>query len=311
MKDPVLQEETNGLLYPIQPQLPDLDQSPLPEKVFHYTDTSGLLGMLASGVLWATDYRFLNDSSEIAYIYRVASDLVTRKFVGRYEGLAAAFVDHAALTDPPYTEVPYYLCCFSELDNSLSQWRAYGGRQGFSVGLPGDISTVAGHDPRGRQNPGITLLKVNYDRGEQERYITALVEALVGICDAPHMARYKSREEALSSFTPFYWAQLERASYRFKHPDFAVEQEWRLVGWGEVHPEWFRPGTTITPYTKFSPYSVSWSGRGLTGLPLMSVRHGPSELPRETLFALDRALKSHGYDEASCERLQSTTPVRL
>ena len=32
--------------------------------IFHYTDTTGLLGILASRSLYATDYRYLNDATE-------------------------------------------------------------------------------------------------------------------------------------------------------------------------------------------------------------------------------------------------------
>src|SRR5262245_36853701 len=32
--------------------------------IFHYTSTAGLLGILSSETLFATDYRFLNDASE-------------------------------------------------------------------------------------------------------------------------------------------------------------------------------------------------------------------------------------------------------
>src|SRR4030088_767631 len=32
--------------------------------VFHYTDSAGLLGILSSKSLFATDYRYLNDASE-------------------------------------------------------------------------------------------------------------------------------------------------------------------------------------------------------------------------------------------------------
>ncbi len=32
--------------------------------VFHYTDSAGLLGILSSKSLFATDYRYLNDVSE-------------------------------------------------------------------------------------------------------------------------------------------------------------------------------------------------------------------------------------------------------
>ena len=36
--------------------------------VFHYTDSAGLLGILSSGSLFATDYRYLNDVTEAGVI---------------------------------------------------------------------------------------------------------------------------------------------------------------------------------------------------------------------------------------------------
>jgi hypothetical protein len=303
------QEEVNNALYPIQPMLPDLDIEPLPDAVYHYTDTAGLLGIIQNGTLWATDYRFLNDSSELWYIYQLAADVIREEFVGRYSGLAGAFLDYAVTAAPPYSGVPYYLSCFSELDNSLSQWRAYGGRQGFSLAFPGDITPVEGYAPEGRQNPGLTLLKVNYQQAQQKEYISILIEALVELCGAPIMKSYESEANAIASFSPFYWGQLERASYRFKHPDFEVEREWRLVAWGSIHGDSFRAASTITPYTKFR-LSSQRSPSGAR-LPLTAVRHGPSDLAAATMVGLDRLLDAYGYCEESCRRLGSSTPVRL
>jgi hypothetical protein len=36
--------------------------------VFHYTDSAGLLGILSSDSLFATDYRYLNDVTEAGVI---------------------------------------------------------------------------------------------------------------------------------------------------------------------------------------------------------------------------------------------------
>jgi hypothetical protein len=36
--------------------------------IFHYTDTAGLLGILSSETLFATDYRYLNDVAEAGVI---------------------------------------------------------------------------------------------------------------------------------------------------------------------------------------------------------------------------------------------------
>jgi hypothetical protein len=98
----------------------------LPTAVYHYTDANGLLGIITSGRLWATDYRYLSDSSELRYIFRLAGPAVETRLKSKEHGaIAQAFLEYVSITPPPYGETPYYICWFSEADNSLSQWRAY------------------------------------------------------------------------------------------------------------------------------------------------------------------------------------------
>lgn len=40
---------------------------PLPPVLYHYTTQTGLLGILQGNCLWATDSRYLSDSSEYSY----------------------------------------------------------------------------------------------------------------------------------------------------------------------------------------------------------------------------------------------------
>src|SRR6266403_3580319 len=44
--------------------------------LFHYTDASGLLGILRSCSLWATHFQSLNDTSEMHYAIKQARDLL-------------------------------------------------------------------------------------------------------------------------------------------------------------------------------------------------------------------------------------------
>ena len=206
-----------------------------------------------------------------------------------------------------YEATPYYLACFTEAENSLSQWRAYAGSQGYCLEFPGDIGTVAPAELAHGQNPGISLLRVEYDLEVQRAYIKGLIDRLLErICPSRHLTSVPP-EVAIRTFMPFYWAQLERVSYRFKHPDFAVEQEWRLVAWGDVHREEYRTGEFgVTPYTYFRPAS---SGAFSSPLPIRSVRYGPTQTPTATAYALRRLLDRSGY--ADCVGLGSDTPVRL
>src|ERR1700722_13933656 len=54
---------------------PELILSP-GKDLFHYTDLSGLLGMLQQGDLWLTHSRYSNDEEEMAHGQRVVSDAI-------------------------------------------------------------------------------------------------------------------------------------------------------------------------------------------------------------------------------------------
>ena len=48
-----------------------------PEKLlYHYTDQTGLDGILSSGCMWATHFKFLNDSSEREHGFSVFSKAI-------------------------------------------------------------------------------------------------------------------------------------------------------------------------------------------------------------------------------------------
>jgi len=312
--------ETDLAILEVGRTLPNLEEAPLPAAVYHYTDAAGLQGILDSGVLWATDYRYLNDSSELRYIFDLAVQSAENSLrSGDHGPLAQAFLEYVS-TSSPYGDQVYYLCCFSEADNSLSQWRAYGGRQGFSFAFPGDITfkpDLIDIPARQGQSAGMTLLKVDYQIEHHTEYVIRLIQAFTGLCEGTVMQSYGDPDLAISWIAPAYFGTLERASYRFKHPDFSDEREWRLVSWGK-HDEHFRVGATLTPYAKFQLFSASHSNpetatalRYPQRLPLIAVRHGPTALPDETRLAMDRLLRSRGYPADYCERRGSNTPVRL
>lgn len=301
---------------PLQDLLPQVSNASLPDVVFHYTDVLGLIGIVERGVFWATDYRYMSDSAEIQYVFRLASTVATERLQrgSTLNRFARAFLERAAAGLHPYGAEQYYLCCFSEVDDSLSQWRAYGGRQGFSLGVPGDVSPVSGGSvvaARQGQTAGISLLQVIYDPTQHRAYVDRLIELVLGVCSSKVLDEYPDVDMAVDGFAPFYWGQLERVAYRFKHVDFADEREWRLVSWGAVRPVLFRSGRTLTPYVEFSLESASHPPPGLVALPLTSVRYGPSQFPAETGIAVDRLLRTRGYPEAYCAQLGSQTPARL
>lgn len=112
------------------------------EVLYHYTNAAGFLGILESRTIWATHTSFLNDmdEKEIALrLYReVLEDLKSDKSqtadIKDFAGYALQMYGHIPAPGPqPLASLvglhprDYFVTCFSEKEDDLSQWRGYSG----------------------------------------------------------------------------------------------------------------------------------------------------------------------------------------
>ena len=88
---------------PVIQNLPDLGDPDLtedlkpPPRLYHYTDAKGFFGVVEAKVaLWATHFRFLNDSGEVAF----GDAVVTRGLELIHHEIGAIGVDVADLIEP-------------------------------------------------------------------------------------------------------------------------------------------------------------------------------------------------------------------
>ena len=100
--------------------------SDIPEEtLYHYTTFTGLLGIVESGVLWASDIRYMNDSAELKHtadLIRV--EILRRISVGHSNpGLLNQFVDW--FTYRIANGHMLFGASFRSNGNLLSQWRGY------------------------------------------------------------------------------------------------------------------------------------------------------------------------------------------
>jgi hypothetical protein len=129
--------------------------------IFHYTDVHGLLGILSSETLFATDYRYLNDATEAgsirdlilpifhAEIATITPKLIERKWLkkdyyeelGLHANLLQAEAMYRSFTRGLDKTTPFFVTSFckhepgSEEYNHglLSQWRGYAQSGGFAI----------------------------------------------------------------------------------------------------------------------------------------------------------------------------------
>ena len=137
--------------------------------LWHYTNLDGLKGIISNQHLWATDYRYLNDSSELVYskiilqrevFPRVVAtikqeydaDQCVRQNVDAQGGIERVaqmetsetldILYESLLNPPPLKRNIPYILCFCKADEEddflqkhglLSQWRGYGKDGGFAI----------------------------------------------------------------------------------------------------------------------------------------------------------------------------------
>lgn len=110
-------------------------------EVWHYTTLSGMLAILQTRTLWATDSKFFNDPSEYKHALDVLRDFAQTQLpadefrselIARLASIEAFDSGHA----------PPLICSFSESADDMTQWRSYSD-QGFGAALVFDLSHLS------------------------------------------------------------------------------------------------------------------------------------------------------------------------
>jgi hypothetical protein len=105
--------------------------------LYHYTSQAGLLGILKSRGVWATDTRFLNDATEIVHTLSVARGMANKMFMDDEYRAAFGSLLGKALYEIENRAV--FVTSLSEKPDLLSQWRGYcPGGAGVCVGFDKD-----------------------------------------------------------------------------------------------------------------------------------------------------------------------------
>ena len=194
-----------------------------PQILHHYTSGHGLLGIMGSSSIWATKIQYMNDSKEFAHAIDLASASIRRRKStqsdARFSDFCDALIDHLERI----SGMEFYVACFSEVEDSLSQWRGYcPSGFGYSIGFDGDnLRAIAA-------TQGFLLRQCIYTRRDQELAVNQWVDStlidLTSSCPSTEEPRAFCENRVgifLSEFIKF-------APY-MKDDAFADEREWRLV----------------------------------------------------------------------------------
>jgi hypothetical protein len=274
--------------------------------LFHYTDASGLLGILRSCSLWATHFQSLNDPSEMHYAITQARDLLDSLVEKGPEDKGWFLRDAKELLNEAFEGegLAPYIVSFCDLGNLLSQWREYGNRgSGFSIGF--DFRRLSAIF-----DTGTRVFKITYDPKVQCDVLSATFEEYWNVLlrwqhkgaetfDLPSAPEQNIKCHCVAQLVSLLL--IECAT--FKNPGFMEEKEWRLIqlGAGDSHRK-FRTGRFgIAPYIELKTPNDE-------KLPIKKVIQGPTADQFSAKRSVEMLLQDYGY--AAVEVEVSAIPLR-
>jgi len=209
----------------------------------------------------------------------------------------------------------YFVCCFSEEEDDLNQWRSYCRTGGVAIGLRrGDLLDLAGN--QGLKGPGFApqLVRCIYEEEEQRKVIRLCIKKAAGVMPGGTFGASMSPEEIDQLRANLLLYIL--ASQPIKHKNFRGEKEWRLIvqldpGMREDKRRGFRSHNgLIIPYWKIYLDPYEKEDRRIWAKVRVTV--GPTPHPQELkasvedlLQALLQAPRQSGSDLKTSRELKS------
>jgi hypothetical protein len=253
------------------------------DTLYHYTSLGGLMGIIDSRYLRASDVRFMNDSTEL----RHTLDLLRRHIERRIRSgtdhpqLMTAMLEwlsHRVVGGPMI-----FAASFRANGNLLSQWRGYSAHgKGVSLGFAPE------HIQRCAEQQDFLIGRCIYASDVQQQLIEQIADGIESEAtrddatgDEAYSQILEQNEEALLSIAAM-----------LKHPAFEEEDEWRVVSPRIVdlhrYPVGFREGSSmLVPYYRFD-----LSAGQPSGIPLEHLFIGPSGNAELSMTSIDLYLES-------------------
>jgi hypothetical protein len=281
-----------------------------PKLLYHYTTEKGLDGILSSSSIWATHYRFLNDSSERLHGLKLFREALYRKTCEKYRSLDAGrtLTDYFDSTTTGVLDA--YIACFCtdiggivDGDDRLSQWRGYAhGTQGYCLVFDSAlISDFQSATPKTTFS-GLCI----YPEVEQtdlcETLSNELLNGPLRNLKEDALITYDSLRQAIKGgvSTAAEWNEFAfhalLQSTLFKHAGFREEREYRLARFFTLKSDTagiqFRPDrSNRTPYVAI-PVVLNGANS-----PLRRIVVGPSANNQLEAIGLRTRLRQMGLTE--------------
>src|SRR6266478_1775716 len=223
-----------------------------PPLVYHYTDDTGLKGILQSGRIWLTDIFSLNDPSELRHSLSRAATILNEKAAAGPPETKIFATDFGALNRALPRSAHYFVCSFSEAGDDLGQWRAYADNgRGYALGFITQALEAAFGKGFEATTSTMAAFPVTYDDSTLDVIQRQIIERMFALVSLPR-GRDLPKEVIAAYIVELSVAlavNVLHAGLFFKHEPYSNEREYRFL---EVH----RADVALEVKLRSRPYSL-------------------------------------------------------
>jgi hypothetical protein len=288
-----------------------------PELLYHYTDARGLYGILTSGELRATEALYLNDASELDYVFLLLAEVLDG-FVEGNPPLRASAQDVVKMLrlgsevqrESWRNDFLCFVACFCEDKDLLSQWRGYAnGVGGYCIGFKRrEIESI----PTDQGLRPYKFERVDYDAiGKKAELTKQLLQAVEA--SERHAMSNEGLLQLWNMLMGDYFGGIGFYAPLCKSPGFAEEKEWRIITplrradlTGSDIPKFRTTIRGLVPYVVLDVRGDDLPRRALIG----EIVIGPAPHPELAERSLRLLLASIGYEEKEVLVTRSKIPLR-
>jgi ribosomal protein L31E len=198
-------------------------------KIYHYTSSAGLLGILGNRTVWSTDIEFLNDSLEVREgIERINNfcKSVKPKGNGKAKRLSEMFYRIIGVKLRKYINAnQVFITSFTSKRDNMRQWMSYcSDNAGYAVGFDKD-DLIASLDNSDKFTSIISEVDYSQSNGIEDiispQKVLAEIEIIMGL--------FKSNTDVVNAVVERVLRDLVVCCCSIKPPQFFDESETRLI----------------------------------------------------------------------------------
>ncbi|HPO14097.1 MAG TPA: DUF2971 domain-containing protein [Candidatus Hydrogenedentes bacterium] len=205
---------------------PDLDV------LCHYTNATGLEGIINSGTFWATNVACLNDPKEFRFAYEAFEGMISQGDYALDRTLVGAFLNGLQTGGHDYEVERTFIISFSSRRDDLSQFRLYSDDAcGYALEFkPCELINALNNYLEHSSGEYFTLRRVRYGEAELAPFHARAISALKScINQLPYPVSSGKFLSAVRAFGMDFQEYLREAGVFFKQAGYKDEEEYRVI----------------------------------------------------------------------------------